>query len=435
MARSIATLVGALVAALTLASAARADAPLEVATREHGAWIKTVEALQRDLHAQGSTVHVRARRLGALVPCDAYELHLDAAATRAFVVAGCDPATKEIALTLVDRAALFDRSRKLAAPRAVAIEAVTPAPRAPSPAVPDAVDVVCTARVRPATVDMLTGARVELGPKDAALTARGDVEVTADGDAFVIASHARPPGKIAYVALDRGTGAILARGAVDLACDAVAPPPAAAPPEPRFQTAATREPMTELFPELRRPQAREPWRLMVSGQCLTPVAHWKWGSSAAWVAGRTCNGGFDVTVPFHPADTAGAHPAGWISADFGAVHGTDGAGDRFWAADIGIVTLGVAEESRWFSLRTGLSFRYFSHGLDLSGVNLGTGQGAGYAYMAADLVVFGGVISELALHAPLGERWLFGVVGQGRLLQGIPGVIELGGGVTIGRRM
>ena len=438
MARSIPTLAASLLAALALVGQARADDVFEITTREHGAWEKTVEILQRDLRAQGTSVHVhvRARRRGVLVACDAYELDLDAAATAAFVVDGCDAKTNETALTLVDRAALFDRSRALSSPLKVEVTARVPKPVAAEPTG----DVVCTAEVRPVAVDMLSGARVTLTPDDGDLEASAGVDVTEANGAFVLRTHAKPNGKIPYVVVTRASRKVLARGVAELACEA-APPPRAPPPESAktealpIDTGATREPMTELLHELPQPQEHESWRLMVSGQCLTPVAHWKWGSTAAWVAGRTCNGGFDVTIPFHPADTGGVHPAGWISADFGAVHGTDGAGDRFWAADIGFVTLGVAEESRWFSLRVGASFRYFSHGLDLSGVNLGSGEGAGYAYMAADLVVFGGVISELALHAPLGKHWLFGAVGQGRLLQGVPGVVELGGGLTIGRRM
>jgi hypothetical protein len=103
-----------------LAAPARAD-DLVIVSREHGSWDATLEALRTDLSSQGREIHVGVGVGGVRIPCPRYRLELDEGASSAFLVGGCDRATRETRLILERRAALFETASR---PRRLAITAV-----------------------------------------------------------------------------------------------------------------------------------------------------------------------------------------------------------------------------------------------------------------------------------------------------------------------
>ncbi len=178
---------------------------------------------------------------GRRAPCGEYQLMLDDSGSRAFDVLGCDRSTQATALRLVDRMALFERGDVVAHPRAIGIAAVE---RRHASALGGAhltaeTELRCSLAVRPYLVDLATGGRVRATPDRFELRPVGSgALVEARGEGWTIRSGSV---RLEYEIVDRQSGDVVLRQAVQLACGE---------PEPaRPQPAPERGDVIELRPD------------------------------------------------------------------------------------------------------------------------------------------------------------------------------------------
>ena len=112
---------------LTLAASSQGfaqDRELRVATVEVGSWPETIAALQREVHSQGTSIHVTVFDASSHVAqCGRYSLALDPAGATAFVAGACDPRTNATELTLRSRTDLFSHDGPVPRPRTIRLVA------------------------------------------------------------------------------------------------------------------------------------------------------------------------------------------------------------------------------------------------------------------------------------------------------------------------
>jgi hypothetical protein len=104
--RGLAAILVGVLLLLLLPSRARAGG-IEIVTIDGTLWPSLVEQIQDDAGSEGRRYYLVVRDGGIDVPCSDYQLSLDAVATAAFRVVGCDASTSATMLRLVNRAALF----------------------------------------------------------------------------------------------------------------------------------------------------------------------------------------------------------------------------------------------------------------------------------------------------------------------------------------
>ncbi len=211
------------VASAFVARSARADG-LKIETVEHGAWGRSVAAMQTDIHSEGSAVHVLVRDgSGRELLCSEYTLALDPDGAHAFHNEGCDPTTNQTTLGLVRRGALFDHDEGISRPRTIDIAAtrVETAQAGGGARVEAQSNVSCTADVQPFLPDLENGSRAALSPDRYKLEVHDDdVHVTRDGSHWKLSRAMGGPRSAAYDVVDLKTGDVVLRDRVTLGCGA-----------------------------------------------------------------------------------------------------------------------------------------------------------------------------------------------------------------------
>lgn len=216
-----------------------------VRTIEHGSWADTVEALQRDLGAEGQVVHVIVEHDGARDPCGSYTLALDAIGVQAFRVLGCDPLTSATALRLEHRAALFEHDGGLV-PRPRTIRLVATELRVEEAVgggqIPGGSGLTCSVSLRPYLEDLEHGTRVVLTPERYVVRPlAADVEASGAGEGWTLRSMPRASLRIEYDVVDRASGEVVLHDEAVLSC---ASGPEARATEPTSSTTASPSPAT-----------------------------------------------------------------------------------------------------------------------------------------------------------------------------------------------
>lgn len=215
-------------AALTLTSArveAQSRSPddaLRVATREHGSWPETVAALQTDIVAEGSRIHVVVYDASAHVArCGRYALALDPAGARAFAIGACDPMTDSTELVLVSRTELFSHDGPVPMPRTITLAAteLRVGASAGGAAVTGGALLECSIAVRPFLDDLEHGTVAYLRPdRYDVRTDEATVLVGVETDGWRLHSRAMAALTIEYSVVDRRTAEVVLRDHATLAC-------------------------------------------------------------------------------------------------------------------------------------------------------------------------------------------------------------------------
>ncbi len=140
---------------------------IEIVTTDGTPWASLVEQIQDDAGSEGRLYQLVVRDGGIAVPCPDYQLSLDAIATAAFRVVGCEAATSATALRLVNRAALFAEGDLV--PRALRATVTTTISRRASADGGGAPDqggskIWCSVALQPYLSDRLRGQTVPLRP-------------------------------------------------------------------------------------------------------------------------------------------------------------------------------------------------------------------------------------------------------------------------------
>ncbi len=240
--------------ALTSLFASVGHAQERVTTLEHGEWADTIAALQADVDAPGSLVHVCVDTGdGACAPCGQYTLALDDAGARAFRIDECDSSTGATRIVLVDRAALFDHDDVVPRPRVVTIHAALLRDVASSGGgrVSGGSALSCTARVQPFLRDLEHGTIVYLRPdRYDVRVEHASVTASATDDAWVLSTNERIATEVDYVVVDRATGRQELRGHTSLECssDTSAEPSSPASEDPEDEDGSSM-PTTASLPD------------------------------------------------------------------------------------------------------------------------------------------------------------------------------------------
>lgn len=205
------------------------DRELRVATIEHGAWPETIAALQTDVRAQGTSVHVIVFDASSQVaPCGRYSLALDTWGAAAFSAGACDPATQATELVLRSRSDLFSHDGVVPRPRAIRLVAteVRYGESAGGAAITGGAALDCSVGVRPFLDDLEHGGVAYLGPdRYEVRPTQTSVIVSVEPAGWSLHARASSALTIAYDVVDRVTHEVVLHDAATLACTTGAPTP------------------------------------------------------------------------------------------------------------------------------------------------------------------------------------------------------------------
>lgn len=301
----LAIVAGVLVGILLALPSARAEGP-EIVTREHGGWGEALAALRGDLGSEGRAIHIGVRAGGKKVGCDHYRLDLDDAAQGAFQVGVCDRGTEETTLKLAHRAALFDHRTHVPSPRTLSLRAVvTYEGAAVGDGGPQGGSAVrCSWAVRPYLDDQEHGTRVLLTPEHYALrSASAWVSATPDGSGWNLAVSEAATFHLEYEVVDRATGGVVLRQALDMRCGDAGPTSEAPRKEtgPAEQKAVVEPPVRY---DLRRSElsstsarrGRAPCRTRACVRAENALLLWS-AAFGTFAAGQAILGGIALGVP------------------------------------------------------------------------------------------------------------------------------------------
>ncbi len=198
------------------------DHELTVETLEHGSWLATMAALQRDPGSEGRTVHVLVSESdGTRAPCGSYNLNIDEADAGAFEVLDCDSSTNATSVRLRSRTALFDHGGVVPVPRTVQLSATQVRVASSSGGAPltGGAVLICSARVRPYLDDIEHGTHVALTPDAYEARVRTvHVDVQQESDGWLLSTRSREQFDIAYEVVDRHTHEVVLRDEAHLTC-------------------------------------------------------------------------------------------------------------------------------------------------------------------------------------------------------------------------
>ncbi len=224
-----ARLAAACAAAVALARVADARPPadtgVEVLSPDGRSWDEVLREVETDPATEGRTYGLTVRAHHSRVPCGEYELALDAAATKAFAVQGCDAASGETRLRVVDRRALFAPGDVVPRPLSVSVHAIVhqfgtawgggDAPTAGS-------KIWCSVWIQPYLWDGLRGAAVPLPPDRFELVPLDEhVHASPDGSGWIARGESHMEVLFHYEVRDRATGARVLENVATLACSDV----------------------------------------------------------------------------------------------------------------------------------------------------------------------------------------------------------------------
>jgi hypothetical protein len=214
------------------------DRELRVATIELGSWPETIAALQRDVRAQGRTVHVIVfDEASHLAACGRYSLGLDPYGAAAFSAGACDPTTSATELVLRSRTDLFDHDGPVPRPRAIRLVAteVRFGDSAGGAAVTGGAALDCSVGIRPFLDDLEHGGVVYLGPDRYEVhPTQASVMVSVEPTGWSLHARSTAALTIAYDVVDRTTQEVVLHDTATLSCTAgpSAPARASASEEP-----------------------------------------------------------------------------------------------------------------------------------------------------------------------------------------------------------
>jgi hypothetical protein len=214
-----AILVGVLL--LLLPRPARAGG-VEIVTIDGTPWPGLIEQIQDDARSEGRRWYLVVRDGGIDVPCSDYQLSLDAVATAAFRVVGCDASTSATMLRLVNRAALFAEGDVVPrALRATVTANISHHASADGGGAPDqgGSKIWCSVALQPYLSDRLRGQAVPLTPDRFVLRPIEEhIQAAPDGAGWIAKGESRFALRFHYQVTDVHTGKLVLENEASLVC-------------------------------------------------------------------------------------------------------------------------------------------------------------------------------------------------------------------------
>ena len=234
----LAALVIACIVPLAASPAFAAENELRIAVHDHPSWPAAVAALQSDVSAEGTLLHVGVTQSdGSRVACGRYALALDAIGAAAFTIGACDPATDETSVVLAHRAALFAHDDIVPEPLAAGIAAtLTLTGSAAGGAESTGGSALqCSVSVQPYLTDLEHGTRVNLVPGRFVLRPiAANVAVAARDAGWQLSAATSGSLVVEYDVYDTQRNRVVTHDLATLQCatESLAPPVAPAPEPP-----------------------------------------------------------------------------------------------------------------------------------------------------------------------------------------------------------
>jgi hypothetical protein len=202
---------------------------LRITVREFPSWPAAVAAMQAQVSAEGTVLHVGVtNRDGSPARCDQYRLALDRVGAAAFTIGACDVASGETAVALTQRTALFAHDDVIPEPLAAGIDAVEVLTGGASggAVTTGGSALTCSVAVQPFVTDLEHGTRVMLTPGRYVLRPFGaSVTVDAQTNGWMLSAMASGALAVEYEVYDTQRDRVVTHDRATLQCGAEALPP------------------------------------------------------------------------------------------------------------------------------------------------------------------------------------------------------------------